>query len=137
MCMPATYSLRHTYQCKLWLPHPDNTTTKQDYNSRFWPEIVQTNTDESFGACILVKPGKMDAFLKKNKDTHVWTQQIFPIAKQALAGPFNFDLHNTVPNLVWDRFRTKAAELNYDSTSAFKQTRPQAILARPIPYVCV
>ena len=106
-------------KCNFWSPHPDDLKTKQPCNSRFWPEVVQINTDESFGERTLIKPGKTEAFLKRNGDTHAWTTQIFPIAEQALAGPFNFDIHNIVPNLAWDRFRTKAAELNYDSTSAF------------------
>eukprot|EP00978_Attheya_sp_CCMP212_P029392 scaffold104284_cov64-Attheya_sp.AAC.3 len=63
----------------------------------------------------------MEAFLKKNGDRHSWMNQIFPIAEHALTGPFNFDLHNIVPNLAWDRFRTKAAELNYASKSAFNK----------------
>jgi hypothetical protein len=112
-----------TYKCNFWTPHPEDLKTKQPCNSRFWPEIVKINSDESYGERTLIKPGKTEAFLKRNKDTHTWTSQIFPIAEQALAGPFNFELNNIVPNLAWDRFRTKAAELNYESKSAFTKTQ--------------
>jgi hypothetical protein len=108
------------YRARWYIRHHRDSKKNLHCNCRFWPEIHELNSDNSFGPVYPVGPEKAEAFVVKHSNRYGWYQLDVNIAEAGLVGPFDFDKEYHIPNAAWDQLRIKAAEQNLNIANAFE-----------------
>ena len=102
-----------TYHCK-WL-----TPSQQDKNmskNKFRPWIKELASEDTFGDTQLVRPGKVNNFLKLKIETHAWYQKKINLAETSITGPFDFDPSYHISTRIWTIIKSTGAQHQIDAS---------------------
>ena len=77
------------YQVRWWTQQHEDRQKRSIVDSRFWPEVYQTNSDGTRGKSFPIKPDKVSQILAADT-TLSWKSETFEVAECIIAGPFFF-----------------------------------------------
>jgi hypothetical protein len=96
---------RGEYHVRHYVRHYGDAKKRLVRNCRQWPLTREIKPSGDFGDIVVIKPQKVDATLRQRMCTRGWHQSEANLAKDGLAGPFNFatiqgETHR-IDNEVW------------------------------------
>ena len=98
------------YQVRFQIRHQQDSNYRLQRQCRHWPETHRLRQDNSFAAIQLVRPDKVEAYLRRNQHSHAAYDLEVNLAKDGIIGPFDFmpagattnQETTIVPSYCWD-----------------------------------
>jgi hypothetical protein len=91
----------------------------------FWPRIHAITDKGSYGNKFLVKPNKVDAFLRDHAGSKVWYSHEINLLDDGIVGPFDFhrvkrpdELYN-IDHLEWATLAQRPLSYSVDTSDIF------------------